>query len=101
MKEVLKKYLPDLSDLLAVPDNMSAIGIRLYSKGLIPKETYDNTITSNKTGRDKANSLLLNLEATIDAQPQLMKTLIEVLKKSEVLETVAAKMEQDMLTTVL
>ena len=80
---------------------MSAIGIQLYSKGLISKETYENTIASNKTGRDKANSLLLTLEATIDVQPQLMKTLIEVLKKSKVLETVAAKMEQDVLTTVL
>ena len=97
VKKVLKKHLADLSDLLSVPDNMSAIGIRLYSKELIPKETYENTITSNKTGRDKANLLLLVLEATIDAQPQLMKTLIEVLKKSKVSEAVAAKMERDMI----
>ena len=83
-----------------MPDNISAIGIRLYSKGLIPKETYKNTIASNKTGRNKANSLLLTLEATIDAQPQLMKTLIEVLKKSKVSEAVAAKMERDMSTTI-
>ena len=95
VKKVLKKHLADISDLLAVPDNMSAICIRLYSEELIPKETYENTIASNKTGRDKANSLLLTLEATIDAQPQLMKTLIEVLKKSKVSEAVAAKMEQD------
>ena len=100
MKKVLKEHLADLSDLLAVPDNISAIGIRLYSKGLIPKETYENTIASNKTGRNKANSLLLTLEATIDAQPQLMKTLIEVLKKSKVSEAVAAKMERDMSTTI-
>ena len=80
---------------------MSAIGIQLYSKGLISKETYGNTIASNKTGRDKANSLLFSLEGTIDVQPQLMKTLIEVLKKSKVLETVAAKMEREVLTTVL
>ena len=55
----------------------------------------------NKTGRDKANSLLLALEATIDAQPQLMKTLIEVLKKSKVLKPVANNMEQEVSTTVL
>ena len=101
MKKVLKKHLADISDLLAVPDNISAICIRLYSEELIPKETYENTITSNKTGRDKANSLLLTLEATIDAQPQLMKMLIEVLKKSKVLKPVADKMEQDMSNTVL
>ena len=99
MKKVFKKYLPDLSDLLAV--HMSAIGIRLYSEELIPKATYQNTITSNMAGHDKANSLLLTLEATIDAQPQLMKTLIEVLKKSKVSEAVAATMEQEVSTTML
>ena len=99
MKKVLKKYLPDLSDLLAV--HMSVIGIRLYSKDLIPEATYQNTITSNMEGRANANLLLLALKATIDAQPQLMKTLIEVLKKSKVSEAVAAKMERDVSTTVL
>ena len=98
MKKVLKKHLPDLSDILAV--HMSVIGIRLYSEELIPKATYQNTI-SNMAGHDKANSLLLALEATIDAQPQLMKTLIEVLKKSKVSEAVAFKMEQEVSTTML
>ena len=93
VKKVLKEHLPDLSDLLAV--HMSVIGLQLYSKDLIPEATYQNTITSNTAGLDKANSLLLALKATIDAQPQLMKTLIEVLKKSKVSEAVAAKMEQD------
>ena len=101
VKKVFKKYLAELSGLLAVPDNMSAVAPQLYSEDLIPKATYENTITSNKTGRDKANLLLLALEATIDAQPQLMKTLIEVLKKNKVSEAVSAKMEQDMSTAVL
>ena len=100
-KKTLRKHHADISDLLAVPDNMSAVAPRLYSEELIPKETYENTIANNKTGRDKANSLLLTLEATTDAQPQLMKTLIEVLKKNKVLKPVADKMEQDVSTTVL
>ena len=99
VKKVLKKHLPDLADLLAV--HMSVIGIRLYSEELIPKATYQNTVTSHMAGHDKANSLLLTLEATIDAQPQLIKTLIEVLKKSKVSEAVAAKMEREVSTTVL
>ena len=94
MKRVLKENLPDLSNVLAM--HMSVIGIRLYSKGLIPLETYESTITSNVAGREKANSLLLTLKATIDAKPQLMKTLIDVLKKSEVAEAVAAKIEREM-----
>ena len=98
VKKVLKKHLPDLADLLAV--HMSVIGIRLYSEELIPNATYQNTVTSSMAGHDKANSLLLTLEATIDAQPQLMKTLIEVLKKSKVSEAVAAKMEREVSTTL-
>ena len=98
VKKVLKKHLPDLSDLLAV--HMSVIGIRLYSEDLIPEAAYESTITSSMAGRDKANSLLLTLKATINAQPQLMKTLIEVLKKSKVSEAVAAKMEQEVLNTI-
>ena len=96
IKEVLKKYLPDLSDLLVV--HMSVFNVRLYSAGLIPKETYEDTIMTG--GRQKANTLLLSLEAKIDTQPQLMKKLIEVLKRSKISDAVAAKMEQDMLITM-
>ena len=79
MKKVLKKHLADISDLLAVPDNMSAIGIRLYSKELIPEKTFDNISTIGRTGCDKANSLLHALRATISNEPMSLKTLIEVL----------------------
>ena len=99
--KIFKKYLPDLSDLLAVPDNMSAVAPRLYSEELIPKTTYESTIASNKTGRDKANSLLFTLETTIDAQPQLMKTLIEILRRNSALKVIADKMEQEVSTTEL
>ena len=101
VKKIFKKRYAELSGLLAVPDNMSAVAPQLYSEDHIPEATYENTITSNKTGRDKANLLLLALKATIDAQPQLMKTLIEVLKKSKVSEAVTVKMEQEVSTTLL
>ena len=96
MEKVFKKYLPDLSDLLAVHDNMSAIAPRLYSKELISKTTYESIITSNKTGRDKANSLLYTLETTIDAQPHLMNTLIEILRRNSALKVIADKMDQEL-----
>ena len=95
-KKVLKKYLPELSDLLAVPDNMSAVAPRLYSEYLIPKAIYEDNITSSKTGRDKANLLLFALEATIDAQPQLMKTLIKILRKNDALKVIADKMDLEL-----
>ena len=92
----MKKHLAELSSLLAVPDNMSAIGIQLYSEELIPKATYENTITSSMAGQNKANLLLLALEATIEAQPQLMKTLIEVLRKNDALKVIPDKMDQEL-----
>ena len=95
-KKVLKKHLPDLSDLLAVPDNMSAIGIRLYSEDLIPKATHESTITSSMAGRAKANLLLLALEATIDAKPQSLRTLIEILRRNDALKVVADKMDLEL-----
>ena len=92
-KKVLKKHLAELSGLLAVPVNMSAVAPQLYSEDLIPEATYKNTITSNMAGQNKANLLLLALEATIEAQPQLMKMLIEVLRKNDAaLKVIADKM---------
>ena len=72
---------------------MSAVAPRLYSEDLIPKAIYEDNITSSKTGHDKANLLLLALEATIDAQPQLMKTLIKILRKGDALKVIADKMD--------
>ena len=95
MKKVLKKHFADLSDLLAVPDNMSALAPKLYSEDLIPEEAYDNIITSSKSGRDKANLLLHALRATISIEPQSLKTLIEVLRRSKAFKTIADKMDED------
>lgn len=75
---------------------MSAIGMRLYSKELIPKETYENIITSNKSGRDKANSLLLTLETTVEAQPWSLKKFIELLRKNKVFRAIADNMDKGM-----
>ena len=94
--KVFKKYLADLSDLLAVPDNMSAIAPRLYSKELISKTTYESTIANNMAGHNKANSLLFALETTIEAQPQLMNTLIEILRRNSALKVIADKMDQEL-----
>ena len=95
VKKVLKKHLADLSDLLAVPDNISAIGIRLYSEDLIPEETFDNISTIGRTGRDKAHSLLHALRATISNEPQSLKTLIEVLRRNKAFKAIADKMDED------
>ena len=94
-KRVFKKHLVDLSNLMTIPDNMSVIALQLYSEDLIPDDTYDNIITSNKSGRDKANSLLHALRATISIEPQSLKTLIEVLRRNKAFKAIADKMDED------
>ena len=94
-KNVFKKYLADLSDLLAVPCNISALAPRLHSEDLITEETYDNVYNSTKTGHDKAHSLLHALRATISIEPQSLKTLIEVLRRNKAFKAIADKMDED------
>ena len=100
-KKILRKHHADISDLLAVPDNMSAVASRLYSEELIPEEAYDNIITSSKSGRDKANSLLHALRATISIEPQSLKTLIEVLRRNKAFKAIADKMDEDVSSHIL
>ena len=92
----MKRHYADLSDLLTVPDNMSAIASRLYSEELIPEETYDNISTVGRTGRDKAESVLRVLKAAISIQPQSLRTLIEILRRNDALKVIADKIDQEL-----
>ena len=92
-----KKYYADLYELLAVPDNMSAIAPRLYSEELITDDTLDNINSTNSKNREKAYLLLRALKATIDTRPQSLKTLIEVLKRNDAFKVIVNKMDQETL----
>ena len=80
---------------MTIPDNMSVIALQLYSEDFVPDNTYDNIITSSKSGHDKANSLLHALRATISNEPQSLKTLIEVLRRNNAFKAIADKMDED------
>ena len=95
-KRVLKKHLLDLCNLLAVPANMSAIGMELYTEELIPEGVYDNVFTSGKTGHDKAELILHALRSTISIQPQSLRTLIEILRRNDALKVIAEKMDLEL-----
>ena len=85
-KRILKKHLLDLFNLLAVPANMLAIGMELYTEELIPEGVYNNVITSGKTGYDKAELILHTLRSTISIQPQSLRTLIKILRRNDALK---------------
>ena len=75
---------------------MSAIASRLYSEDLIPEDTYDNISTIGRAGRDKAESVLRALKATISIQPQSLRTLIEILKRNDALKVIADEMDLEL-----
>ena len=91
---MFRKHYGGLYDLLTVLNNMSALALRLYSKELITEEAYDKI--SNKTGCDKAESILRALRATISIQPQSLRTLIEVLRRNDALKVIADEMDLEL-----
>lgn len=94
-KKIFRNYYSDLFAKLLSPDIISAVAPKLYSEKLISEESLDNIDTLGKTGYEKANSLLRALRSTISTKPHSLKTLIEVLKKHDLLEVIADKMEQE------
>ena len=90
--KVLRNYFADLSDQSS---NLFAITMRLYSKKLISYEVLNDTMNSNKSGQDRSATLMFALKATIDAKPESLNTLIEVLRTNEALRAIADKMDSE------
>ena len=92
-QEVLRKNFSELSRILIVPSNLSAIAMDLYNDGLISYDTLQECNNDCRAIQARSFSLLSALKATIDTKPQLMGTLIEVLKRNEASKDIADKME--------
>ena len=92
VKKVLRKNFSEISRILIVPSNLSAIAMDLYSDDLISYDTLTEC-NDNRTIQARSFSLLSALKATIDTKPQLMGTLIEVLKRNVASKDIAEKME--------
>ena len=65
----------------------------LCAKNLITDTTATECMNAGRPVHDRCASLLLALKATIDLNPQLMITLIEVLKENEAFKEIADKMD--------
>ncbi|XP_019854498.1 PREDICTED: uncharacterized protein LOC105313470 [Amphimedon queenslandica] len=91
--EVLRENFDTLSDILAAPNNLSAIIMSLYAKKLISDTTATECMNDGRPVHDRCASLLFALKATIDGKPQAMNTLIEVLKNNEAFKEIADKMD--------
>uniref|UniRef100_A0A1X7T9G4 ZU5 domain-containing protein n=1 Tax=Amphimedon queenslandica TaxID=400682 RepID=A0A1X7T9G4_AMPQE len=75
--EVLRENFDTLSDILAAPNNLSAIIMSLYAKKLISDTTATECMNDGRPVHDRCASLLFALKATIDGKPQAMIILIE------------------------
>ena len=91
---MFRKHYGGLYDLLTVLNNMSALALQLYSKELITEEAYDKI--RDKTGCDKAESILCALRATISIQPQSLRTLIEIMRRNDALKVIADEMDLEL-----
>uniref|UniRef100_A0A1X7T067 Uncharacterized protein n=1 Tax=Amphimedon queenslandica TaxID=400682 RepID=A0A1X7T067_AMPQE len=91
--EVLRENFDTLSDILAAPNNLSAIIMSLYAKKLISDTTTTECMNDGRQVQDRCASLLFALKATIDGKPQAMNTLIEALKNNEAFKEIAHKMD--------
>ena len=93
---MLRRNFDVLSEVLTVSDNLLMITMSLYSNKLISyrnlTECYTNT---GRSVHDRSASLLFALKATIETQPQSMRTLIDVLKTNEAFRNIAEKMENE------
>ncbi|XP_019854499.1 PREDICTED: uncharacterized protein LOC105313471 [Amphimedon queenslandica] len=91
--EVLRENFDTLSDILAAPNNLSAIIINLYAKKLISDTTATECMNDGRPVHDRCALLLFALKATIDGKPQAMISLIEVLKNNEAFKEIADKID--------
>ena len=90
---MLRENFDTLSKILAAPSNLSGVIISLYAKELITDTTATECMNAGRPVQDRCASLLFALKATIDLNPQLMITLIEVLKENEAFKEIADKMD--------
>ena len=84
---------------MAISSNRLAIASHLFSEELIPFNCYkDIADNSSKTDQEKGTALMIALMTTIDSQPvQSVLTLISVLERVEIFESIAELMKKDLL----
>ena len=90
---MLRENFDTFSEILAAPNNLPAVILSLYAKKLISHPTATECLNTGRPVHDRCASLLFALKATVDGKPQLMITLIEVLKENEAFKKIADKMD--------
>ena len=96
--KVLTNCNTSLLDRLAA-GNVSRIGHKLHTKGLVPFEAYSQ-MQAAATPEDKAEQIALAVFRTMRAQPQKFGNLVESLKEESMPE-LAEKLQEELSTLQL
>lgn len=82
---------------MCVSSNRLSIAPELFSARLITGQCHASAVDdSPKTDAEKGTSLMIGLMSTINAQPQLIIKLIEILKKFDAFKLIAETMQKDL-----
>ena len=86
----------ELSVIMAVNNNRLSIAKQLLDNSLITKNNFDEAFREDdaKSGIERGTVLMKALKATINQRPDLMTSLIKVLKENEAFKSIAMKMGQ-------
>ena len=83
---------------MSVATNRLSIAVELYGEKLISETCFDDAVDDGpRTDMAKGISLAKAVKATINSQPQLLTTLIDVLYKVEAFSGLAEKLSHDLL----
>ena len=97
MKKVFQTHYAELCDLMSISNNRLSAASNLFSAQLISNNCYDNVVDdSPRSDQVKGHSLMNALRATINAKPQLVTKLINILERIETFETIADKIKHDL-----
>ena len=93
-EEMFRTHFDKLSQLILVSEHRLSLAPKLYGACLITYECYITaTDNSRKTNQEKGLSLLNSLLCTVNAQPQLLTKLVDVLGSVEAFQSVAEKLK--------
>lgn len=94
VEEAFLDILPSLTDAVALePDTLAN---QLMRRGLIPKRTWQDALSSSMQPADKANQLMVAIQTRLSTDPTSVEPLVEALRRVPTLAPFADRMQAAM-----
>ena len=96
-KRVFRKYFADISEAITVSCTRLSVVSRLYSKEIIPLSALSDAVdNSSKTDQEKGMAVMMAILSSINTEPHLILSLIDILEAVDPVRTVASQMKHDL-----